>query len=252
MALSINTNICAMIAQRHMVKTDNALSTSLERLASGIRLNKAADDASGMLIADSLKSQALGLGQAIRNANDGISMVQIADSSLAESINLVNTIKQKAIQAAQDGQTLSSRLALQADIDKIMEELGLIATTSSFNGQKLLSGAFNNKQVQVGSFSQETISLTIPSTTPDQIGHINAARLVVQDQQPGVVSSSIHSNALGRNFLLPPTLLRGADEAAGLLADAIAAGQRLLIVADYDCDGATACAVGMRALSAFA
>ena len=106
MALRINTNIAAMNAHKYMVKNDTDLSGSLEKLSSGLRINKAADDASGMAIADSLKSQALGLGQAIRNANDGISIVQTADGALQESINIVNTIKTKAIQAAQDGQTI--------------------------------------------------------------------------------------------------------------------------------------------------
>ena len=145
MALRINTNVSALNAHKNMVKTDNKLSTSLERLSSGLRINKAADDASGMSIADSLRSQGMGLGQAIKNANDGINIVQTADAALEESINIVNTIKTKAIQAAQDGQTTESRAAIQADIDKLMEELDMIARTTSFNGQKLLSGQFTDK-----------------------------------------------------------------------------------------------------------
>ncbi|MEW6500944.1 MAG: flagellar protein FlaB, partial [Thermodesulfobacteriota bacterium] len=100
MALRINTNIAALTAHKNMIKNDNGLSASLEKLSSGLRINKAADDASGMAIADSLRSQSLGLGQAVRNANDGISMVQTADGALDEAINIVNTIKTKAIQAA--------------------------------------------------------------------------------------------------------------------------------------------------------
>jgi len=111
MALRINTNIASMNAHKNMIKTDNSLSESLARLSSGLRINKAADDASGMAIADSLRSQALGLGQAIRNGNDGIAIVQTADAALEESINIVNTIKQKSIQSAQDGQTTESRKA---------------------------------------------------------------------------------------------------------------------------------------------
>ena len=112
MSLTINTNVTALNAHRNMVKNDHALSSSLEKLSSGLRINRAADDASGMAIADSLRSQALGLGQAIRNANDGISMVQTADGALDESIKIINTIKAKAIQAAQDGQTTESRKAI--------------------------------------------------------------------------------------------------------------------------------------------
>ncbi len=95
MTLRINTNIAAMISHKNMLKTDNGLTASLEKLSSGLRINKAADDASGMAIADSLRSQGLALGQAIRNANDGIAIVQTADGALEESINIVNTIKPK-------------------------------------------------------------------------------------------------------------------------------------------------------------
>ena len=102
MSLSINTNVTALNAHRNMVRNDNALSSSLEKLSSGLRINRAADDAAGMAIADLLRSQALGLGQAIRNANDGISLVQTADGALDESIKIINTIKTKSIQAAQE------------------------------------------------------------------------------------------------------------------------------------------------------
>ncbi len=114
MALRINTNVSALNAHKNLSSTDNKISTALQRLSSGLRINKAADDASGMTIADSLKSQALGLGQAIKNGNDAINIVQTADAALEESINIVNTIKTKSIQAAQDGQTTESRAAIQA------------------------------------------------------------------------------------------------------------------------------------------
>ena len=119
MALRINTNIAALNAHKNLTKTDNSLSSSLEKLSSGLRINKAADDASGMAIADSLKSQSLGLGQAIRNGNDAISIVQTADAALEESINIVNTIKTKSIQAAQDGQSSESRSAIQGGYYKV-------------------------------------------------------------------------------------------------------------------------------------
>ena len=147
MALRINTNVSALSAHKNMIKNDNSLSSSLEKLSSGLRINRAADDASGMAIADSLRSQALGLGQAIRNANDGISMVQTADGALEESIKIVNSVKTKSIQSAQDGQTTESRKAIQSDVDKLLEELDMIARTTSFNNQKLLSGNFSDKKI---------------------------------------------------------------------------------------------------------
>jgi flagellin len=177
MALRINTNIAAMSAHKNLIKNDNSLSESLGRLSSGLRINKAADDASGMAIADSLRSQALGLGQAIKNGNDGIAIVQTADAALEESINIVNTIKQKSIQSAQDGQTADSRKAIQADITKLRDELDTIAKTTSFNGQKLLSGNFSDKKFQIGAYAGETIDINIQSTEATKIGHVTTSDL---------------------------------------------------------------------------
>ncbi len=177
MSLRINTNVAALVAHKNMVRNDAGLSSSLEKLSSGLRINRAADDASGMAIADSLRFQALGLGQAIRNANDGISMVQTADGALEESINIINTIKTKAIQAAQEGQTLDSRKAIQADIDKLMEEMDMIARTTSFNGQKLLSGSFVNKEIQVGAYTGETMGISIASSESNKVGHLSTEQL---------------------------------------------------------------------------
>lgn len=170
MALRVNTNVTALEAHRNLVKNDTSLSRSLERLSSGLRINRAADDASGMTIADNLKAQALGLGQAIRNANDGIALVQVADGALDESINIVNIIKSKAIQAASDGQNNDSRAAIQRDINKLLEEMQNIATTTSFNGMKLLDGTFLNKSFQIGAYKGETIGISIVSVQTNNVG----------------------------------------------------------------------------------
>jgi flagellin len=222
MALRINTNVAALNAHKNMIKNDNSLSASLEKLSSGLRINKAADDASGMAIADSLKSQALGLGQAIRNANDGISMVQTADGALEESINIVNTIKTKAIQAAQDGQTTDSRKAIQADINKLMEELDMIAKTTSFNNQKLLSGQFTNKKFQVGAYAQETVNISIGSSESTKIGHIAASELTFAGE--GVTELNLYSNVQNTNYSLAPMEIRydnTRESSLGAVADAI-------------------------------
>jgi len=161
MGFRINTNIAAMNAHRNASQTNLGLDKSLNSLSSGLRINKAADDASGMAIADSLRQQAQGLGQAISNANDGIGVVQTADGALEEYINIANTIRSKAIQAASDGQNLQSRQAIQADIDRLMEEAQNIASTTSFNGQSLLNGGFNNKSFHIGAYSGETVKISI-------------------------------------------------------------------------------------------
>jgi len=193
MALRINTNISALNSHANLQKSDASLSKSLERLSSGLRINRSADDASGMSIANLLKSQSLGLGQAIRNANDGISIVQIADAALDESINILNTIKQKAVQAAQDGQTLESRKAIQADINKLLKEMNDIAQTTAFNGMKLLSGNFINKQFQVGAYSGQTVDINIASAETTKIGHVTTADLRLTNSTGGEVRLGIYS-----------------------------------------------------------
>ncbi len=224
MVLSINNNISAMIAQRHLSRSDHALGASLNRLSSGLRLNKAADDASGMVIADSLRSQGLGLGQAIKNANDAISMVQVTDGSLEESIQIIHTIKQKAIQAAQDAQTTDSRIAIQADISKLLEELDMIAKTTSFNNQKLLSGSFTNKRFQIGANIGETVQLSIPSAQSTKLGHLVNGKLSLEGQEPGAVEISIFSYLTNEYFLLPPQEVaynNSRQQGLAVLADSI-------------------------------
>lgn len=193
MALRINTNISAINSHANLQKSDASLSKSLERLSSGLRINRSADDAAGMSIANLLKSQSLGLGQAIKNANDGISIVQIADAALDESVNILNTIKQKAVQAAQDGQTLESRKAIQADINKLLKEMNDIAQTTAFNGMKLLSGNFINKQFQVGAYSGQTVDINIASAETTKIGHVTTADLKLNTSAGGEVRLGIYS-----------------------------------------------------------
>ena len=169
MGFRINTNIAAMNAHRNANMTNLGLDKSLNSLSSGLRINKAADDASGMAIADSLRQQSQGLGQAIMNANDGIGVTQTADGALDEYINISNIIRTKAIQAASDGQNLQSRQAIQSDIDRLMEEAQNIASTTSFNGQSLLNGAFQNKSFHIGAYSGETVKVSISDTQTEKV-----------------------------------------------------------------------------------
>ncbi|CUU78437.1 flagellin B [Campylobacter hyointestinalis subsp. hyointestinalis] len=171
MGFRINTNIAAMNAHTNAVVNNRSLDGSLGKLSSGLRIQTAADDASGMSIADSLRAQASGLGQAVKNANDAIGIVQTADKAMDEQIKILDTIKTKSIQAAQDGQSSDSRRALQNDISRLLEELDNIAKTTSFNGQQLLNGSFSNKEFQIGSYSNETAKVSIGATDSNSIGH---------------------------------------------------------------------------------
>jgi flagellin len=152
------------------VNNNRALDKSLTALSTGLRINKAADDASGMAIANQLKSQASGLGQAIRNANDGINVAQTADGALEEYTNIINTVRTKAIQAASDGQNEDSRKAIQADIDKLLEEAQNIASTTSFNGMTLLNGGFDEKSFHIGAYSGESVKISIDDMQIEKVG----------------------------------------------------------------------------------
>ncbi|MCG8633966.1 MAG: hypothetical protein MI863_09070 [Desulfobacterales bacterium] len=213
MSLSINTNTAALTAHRNMVRTDSAMTQSIERLSTGLRINRAADDASGMAIADSLRAQHMGIGQAVRNANDGVAIVQTADGALEESINIVNTIKTKSIQAASDGQTPETRAAIQADIDRLNEELDAISTTTSYNGQQLLDGGFTQKKLQVGASANETASINISSTHSTETGHVTTSRMELEDPEGGEVQLTINSAITGEDVELETVDIQSNNQA---------------------------------------
>lgn len=185
MAFRINTNVASLSATLNAQSNQKDLSNSISRLSSGLRIQSAADDASGMYIADSLKSQSNSLYQAIRNGNDAIGIVQTADKAMDEQIKIIDTIRVKAIQAANDSQNVESRRAIQSDISRLLDELDNITNTTSFNGQKLLNGNFINKQFQIGAYSNETVKLSIENTHSKAIGHTHflaTSSLVFKDK----------------------------------------------------------------------
>lgn len=179
MGFRINTNVAALNAHTQSTMNNRNLDSSLSKLSSGLRINTAADDASGLTIANSLRSQANSLGQAVSNGNDAIGLIQTADGALSEYSKILDTIKTKSIQAGSDGQNTASRLAIQKDIGKLMEELNTIAKTTSFNGQKLLSGTFVNKEFQMGANANESIKSSIASAETSQIGQTTRADLTI-------------------------------------------------------------------------
>ena len=175
MSFRINTNITSLSSNNSTERTNKKLTASLEHLSSGLRINKAADDASGMTVANSLRSQASSLEQSIASGNDAIGMLQTADYAMAEQIEIIDTIRVKAIQAANDFHTRDSRLAIHQDIMRLLEEFDNIANTTTFNGHKLLNGNFSNKNFQMGAYSNEIISITIPRADSKAVGHLSFA-----------------------------------------------------------------------------
>jgi len=224
MGFRINTNIASLTAQTSAAVNNRNLDSSLAKLSSGLRINKAADDASGLAIANSLRAQASSLGQAVSNGNDAIGLIQTADGALSEYSNILDTIKTKSVQAASDGQNTSSRLAIQKDIVKLMEELNTIAKTTSFNGQKLLSGAFSNKEFQMGANANETVKVSIGSTATNQIGHTSRSTLEITNPSGGSVALDITSSSTGKSIQLKSLDIlsnNNVDNGLGALADEI-------------------------------
>jgi len=218
--MRINTNVAALGAQTNLTKTNSALSNSLSKLSSGLRINTAADDASGMSIADSLRSQKNALGQAIANANDGVSIAQIADGAMDEQIKILDTIKTKATQAAQDGQSSASRKALQSDISKLVEALDNIAGSTSYNGKNLLSGSFTNAEFQIGAYNNQTVSMSIGATSSDKIGQ---TRFETSDMGGTLASATVtYTDEAGQTLTLESAIIStSAGTGIGALAAVI-------------------------------
>ncbi len=173
MASVVNTNVQSLNAQRNLQRSNNLLSTSLQRLSSGLRINSAKDDAAGLAIANRFTTQIRGLNQAVRNANDGISLAQTAESALDELTNNLQRIRELAVQAANATNSASDRAALDQEVQQRIAEINRIASQTSFNGQKVLDGSFGTAQFQVGANVGETISVNLTTgVRADQLGQI--------------------------------------------------------------------------------
>ena len=170
MALTINTNVASLNAQRNLSRSQGDLATSMERLSSGLRINSAKDDAAGLAISDRMTSQIRGLNQATRNANDGISLAQTAEGAMQESTNILQRMRELAVQAANATNSAADRSALQAEVNQLKTEMNRIANSTTFNGLKILDGSFVSQQFQVGPNPNETIGFSIKSMAADDLG----------------------------------------------------------------------------------
>ncbi len=170
MALTVNTNVASLNTQRNLNSSSNALNNSMQRLSTGSRINSAKDDAAGLQISNRLTSQINGLGVAVKNANDGISLAQTAEGALQQSTNILQRMRDLSLQSANGSNSTTERQALNQEVGQLKEELNRIAETTTFGGQKLLSGEFGSKQFQVGANANETISVQINSASARDIG----------------------------------------------------------------------------------
>ncbi len=170
MPLIINTNVSSLNAQRQLVTSGNELATAMERLSSGKRINTAADDAAGLAISNRMTSQIRGLNQAVRNANDGISLIQTAEGALDESTNILQRMRELAIQSANGIYDDANRATLDAEVQQLIQELDRIAKTTTFNGQPLLDGSMGDVDLQVGSQANQTIRIDIQAMDSKTLG----------------------------------------------------------------------------------
>ncbi len=172
----VNTNVLSLNAQRNLSRSDSSLATALQRLSSGLRINSAKDDAAGLAIASRFTTQIRGLNQAVRNANDGISLAQTAESALDELGNNLQRIRELAVQSANATNSASDRAALDQEVQQRIAEINRIATQTSFNGQKVLDGSFGSALFQVGANVGETIAVNLTTgVRADQLGQIATA-----------------------------------------------------------------------------
>ncbi len=158
MASTINTNINSLTTQRNLGMSASSLSTSIQRLSSGLRINSAKDDAAGLAISERFTSQIRGLNQAARNANDGISLAQTAEGAMSGAGNILQRVRELAVQSANASNSASDRQALQQEVTQLVTELDRISQTTEFNGQRLLDGTFGTQQFQVGANANQTIT----------------------------------------------------------------------------------------------
>lgn len=170
MALTVNTNIASLNTQRNLQSSSNALNTSMQRLSTGSRINSAKDDAAGLQISNRLTSQINGLGVAVKNANDGISIAQTAEGALQQSTNLLQRMRDLALQSANGSNSASERKALNDETNQLKDELTRIAETTTFGGRKLLDGSFGSTAFQVGSQANQTINVTLTDASSDRLG----------------------------------------------------------------------------------
>jgi flagellin len=171
MAQTINTNIASLNSQRNLSTSQSALSTSLQRLSSGLRINSAKDDAAGLAISERFTSQVRGNNQAARNANDGISLAQTAEGGLSTAGDLLQRIRELAVQSANGSNSASDRKSIQNEVSALSSELNRVATSTQFNGQNVLDGTLTNTQFQVGANSNQTINIGVQSAKATDIGN---------------------------------------------------------------------------------
>lgn len=227
MTTTILTNVPSLNAQRHLASSSNSLATSLERLSSGLRINSAKDDAAGLAISERFSAQINGIDQATRNANDGISLAQTGEGALGSAGDILQRIRQLAVQSVNSTNSVSDRAALQAEVGSLTSELDRIASTTAFNGQKLLDGS-NTSTFQVGANAGEIITATTTNFRTDSYGNYRVGALAATaTSNKGDLTVGSTANAIASNAAATSRVAGGAVTINGSLGTAsvtVAAG----------------------------
>jgi flagellin len=216
----INTNVASLNAQRNLNRSQGDLSTALQRLSSGLRINSAKDDAAGLAIAERFTTQIRGLNQARRNANDGISLAQVAEGALQSTGDILQRIRELAVQSANATNSSGDRAALNAEVQQLSQELQRIATSTEFNGQKLLDGSFTAAQFQVGANANQTITATSGNFQTNAYGNYRVGGTVAyKDNGPGDLTNGSQTDGFPVRF--------GASDASSVTTGEVPPGMTI-------------------------
>jgi len=221
MALTVNTNIASLTAQRNLTGSQTSLSTSLERLSSGLRINSAKDDAAGLAISERFTAQIKGLNQGVRNANDGISLAQTAEGALKEVTSNLQRMRELAVQSANATNSASDRASLQVEIGQLQAEIERVATSTQFNGINLLDGNFTNKAFQIGANAADTVSITaIASAKTTDLGTGSSYSAASTAATNGLVDANAFD---GTDFLNNVALTASSSDGVSTVGDTYSA-----------------------------
>ena len=212
----INTNVASLNAQRNLSASQNNLSTALQRLSSGLRINTAKDDAAGLAISDRMTSQIRGLDQARRNANDGISLSQTAEGALAQSGEILQRIRELAIQSANATNSASDRQSLNSEVSQLVTEVTRIATATTFNGLKILDGSYQGQQFQVGADANQTIGVSIQSAAASDLSNNTVAGQGTTATGLGGASAGANSAPAGNGIAAQTVSVSGSNGSANI------------------------------------
>lgn len=215
MALTVNTNTASLNTQRNLNTSANSLSTSLQRLSTGSRINSAKDDAAGLQISNRLTSQVNGLNVAVKNANDGISLAQTAEGALQQSTNILQRMRDLSLQSANGSNSDSERTALNSEVGQLKKELDRISNTTTFGGRKLLDGSFGTTNFQVGSAANEMISVSIDKMDTTSLkGNVYQGSIAAATATATADTSYEYTIASGSNTTTVKADIKSGDTAA--------------------------------------